>query len=238
VFTKIEIFGGLVSLLGVIIIARPTFLLGMSSDVDEKTGVTAAHRLSAVLVSMMGVFSSGIVFVAIRKVGHHAHPLVSVSIFAFYCVVVSSIGLIVVPNVGFVVPTTFEQWGLLISLGISGFVTQFLMTAAVQREKAAVVAGFGYLGILWALLWERVFFNNVPDAWSWIGGSIILSSAGYVAIKKIYRTDQAEGQFDQPEQYQSLADIDQFSLDENDLDELDLDEATPVISTNNKTFDV
>lgn len=212
VFTIVEILGGLVSLIGVIIIARPTFLLGMSSPEQDKEGqVTAAHRVSAVLVSMMGVIASGIALVAIRKVGLKAHPLVSVSIFAFCCCIVSFIGILVVPGNGFILPETWEQVGLLTALGCCGFTSQFMSTAAIQREKAALVAGMNYTSIIWALLWERIFFHNVPDVWSWIGGSIILSSAFYVAIKKIYRVDKAE----EPE-YQTLEATDS----ENELDDL------------------
>lgn len=246
VFTKLEMYGGLISLVGVVIIARPSFLIGASSDhVDKKTGVTGAQRSTAVLSAFLGVVSAAIAMISIRKVGHNAHPLVSVSIFALSCIIVSLVGMLAIPDIGFLIPNNLEQWGLLIALGIAGFLTQFLSTAAIQREKAAVVAGLGYLGILWAMLWERVFFNNLPDVWSFVGGSIILGSAGYVAFNKIYGTDQAEGDFeDNSVQYHILDPNQRLSLDGNELDDLDTtltssNLSSPVISsTHHQAFDV
>jgi drug/metabolite transporter (DMT)-like permease len=130
-FTRTEKFAGLVSLVGVILIARPTSLFSAltgsassPSDGDLATGnpdaapsngttpadasnyddVTPSQRLSAVGIALIGVIGSATAYTTIRWIGKRAHPLISVNYFAFGCFIVSVVMQSVLPGVGFLLP--------------------------------------------------------------------------------------------------------------------------------------
>lgn len=145
-FTKREALAGLVALLGVVFIARPLSFFGTTDDATSgnvstnstsSSGVpeaTEAQRLSAVLVSLLGVVGAGGAYVTIRYIGKRAHALISVSMFSLVACMFSLGGLVVTKQ-AIVLP---RGQGLiyLVALGCSGFIAQFLLTLGLQREKA------------------------------------------------------------------------------------------------------
>ena len=149
-FTRTEKFAGLVSLVGVILIARPTSLftalLGadssspsdgdlatgnpdaapsngtMAADASNYDNVTPVERLSAVGIALIGVLGSATAYTTIRWIGKRAHPLISVNYFAGGCFVVSIVMQSILPGVGFLLPADLKEWGYLFFLGTCGFV--------------------------------------------------------------------------------------------------------------------
>jgi len=150
-FLRTELFAGLVSLLGVILIARPQSLFGTSEIPGQATGL---QRLAAVGVALLGVVGAAAAYISIRAIGHRAHPLISVSLFALYATLVSSIGLVVL-HIPFVFPKTFFGWAEWIVIGVSGFVAQFLLTSGLQRERAGRGVTMIYLQMVFAFAFER-----------------------------------------------------------------------------------
>ncbi|KAK6499292.1 hypothetical protein TWF506_003919 [Arthrobotrys conoides] len=205
-FTKSEMIGGLVSLLGVVLIARPTVLFsGGSSDPKDKgsTGsggtepsptqegikldideATPSQRFTAVMVALVGVLGAASAYTTIRWIGKRAHPLISVNYFSAWCVIVSFLGLLVLPGIGFKAPQTFLQWVLLLGIGVCGFCMQFLLTAAIQRERAGLVTHMVYAQMIFALIWDKVLWNRLPAWTSWLGSLLILGSGFWVAFQK------------------------------------------------------
>jgi drug/metabolite transporter (DMT)-like permease len=212
-FTRIEQIASMVSLLGVILIARPTsfFHLGNSnSGPHSPPGApnitstvadhgyhfptpTSAQRLSAIAISLLGVAGSACVFTTLRWIGHRAHPLISVNYFAIWCTLVSfaalSIGSHIPPPLGsadlhLAFPVSLKQWGMLFFLGTCGFIMQFMMTAGLSHEKSNRATNMVYTNMLFALLFDRWVFGTVPGVWSLLGSGLILGSAIYVALQK------------------------------------------------------
>jgi drug/metabolite transporter (DMT)-like permease len=155
----------MVSLLGVILIARPTSFFrlgnpdsGQRSPLDSSniTSTVADHgyhfptptspqRLSAIAISLLGVAGSACVFTTLRWIGQRAHPLISVNYFAVWCTLVSFIALSIgshipapfgSPNLRLALPASLKQWGMLFFLGTCGFIMQFMMTAGLSHEKS------------------------------------------------------------------------------------------------------
>lgn len=172
-FTRREALAGLVALLGVVFIARPLSLFGTSDPTtiiqppsnstmtpisDEPT---QAQRLSAVLISLLGVVGAGGAYVTIRYIGKRAHALISVSMFSLVACLFSLGGLIITREK--VVVPRGRPLAYLLILGVSGFVAQFLLTMGLQREKAGRGSTAMYLQLLFALLWGKVVFNDTPD---------------------------------------------------------------------------
>jgi drug/metabolite transporter (DMT)-like permease len=140
-----------VSLFGVVLIARPISLFSfLSHDKDSvlpTTGdsnltsspantttdiphrfaadydsVTPAQRAAAVGIAMLGVFGAAGAYTTIRWIGKRAHPLLSVNYFAVWCTIVSIVMMFALPDVGFLLPKSLEDWAYLIFLGVCGFV--------------------------------------------------------------------------------------------------------------------
>lgn len=192
-----ELAGGFVALLGVLLIARPAFIMDWFQESNnahpgQPNDVPEYLRLRAIFFALLGVLGAGMAFVTIRWIGKRAHPLISVSYFSAWCVLVSTIGLILIPGLSFVLPQNAYQWMLLFALGICGFLMQFSLTAGIQRVKAGRAAAATYTQILWAIMWERVIWHKLPDLLSFLGGSLIIGSAITVSLIKYKQTKKDE----------------------------------------------
>ena len=80
---------------------------------------------------------------------------------------------------GFVVPTLFEG-GQIIAIGCIALFCHTLIIFALQRVSAAVIAPFQYLEIIGATVWGYIFFQDFPDALTWLGIAIIVGSGIFV----------------------------------------------------------
>jgi drug/metabolite transporter (DMT)-like permease len=159
-FSRQQQLAAFLSLVGVVVIARPATLFNDSSSggptlpsemapnttttttitmirshhtspFSNPTGPTPHQHLLAVLVSMLGVVGGCGAMTAIRWIGTRAHPLISVNYFSVWCTLVSLVAVAAVPSVGFRLPANIVEWSLLASLGGCGFFLQFLLTAGL-----------------------------------------------------------------------------------------------------------
>ena len=140
-FTRVEQVCALVSLVGVVLIARPTSLFqglissGNAQDASNPSrnsttavdagnfdDVTSSERLSGVGVALVGVLGSAAAYTVIRWIGKRAHPLISVNYFAVWVFVVSIVAQSTLPNVGWLLPADMKEWGYLLFLGACGFI--------------------------------------------------------------------------------------------------------------------
>ncbi|KAF7986785.1 hypothetical protein HWV62_20396 [Athelia sp. TMB] len=202
VFTLKEALAGLCSLVGVVLIARPTFIFGAAA-VDGGTGDehgTPAERLGAVGVALIGVLGATGAYTTLRAIGKRAHPLHSLVGFSTWCVIVSCIGCAPPPpspphaltgdrrlaatRTPLVLPHRWDFVAMLGMMGVLGFVSQTLLTMGLQRETAGRGTLAVYIQIVFAAILERIFFSAVPSALSVVGSLVILASALYVALTK------------------------------------------------------
>ncbi len=203
-FTRMEQIAAGVSLTGVILIARPTSLFQghtdpiptasgaadgalltnatVSADVQQVDGVSATQRLIAVGVALIGVLGAACAYTTIRWIGKRAHPLISVNYFAGWCTFVSLVAVFAIPGVGFRLPSSLQEWGYLLFLGICGFAMQIMLTAGLAHEKSSRATNMVYTQMLFALAFDKIVWNSTPGVWSIVGSSLILGSALYVAV--------------------------------------------------------
>lgn len=155
-FSRQQQLAGFVSLIGVLFIAQPAALFSSLSNSDSNpapshgdasvsppsnsTGIaapagpeepTADQHLLAIGLAMVGVFGATGAMTSIRAIGTRAHAFISINYFSAWCTIVSLAALIVLPGVTFRFPGNLTEWGLLLSLGVCGFVMQFLLTAGL-----------------------------------------------------------------------------------------------------------
>ncbi|OJJ74051.1 hypothetical protein ASPBRDRAFT_194939 [Aspergillus brasiliensis CBS 101740] len=135
-FTRKQQLAGLVSLAGVVLIARPFPFMrsGADSEPDQgdKPGATDSyHHVLAIVVALIGVLGASCAYTTIRMIGQRCHPLVSVTYFSSFTTVVATLAMLLVPSIPLELPGTILEWTLLLGLGVSGFLLQFLLTAGL-----------------------------------------------------------------------------------------------------------
>ncbi|KAJ3516602.1 hypothetical protein NLJ89_g1022 [Agrocybe chaxingu] len=204
-FTIGEAFAGLISLGGVVLIARPTAIFGNhdSPQTSDPNAATPAQRMLAVGIraALCGVVGSTIAYTTIRAVGRRAHPMHAMIYFSMTSVIVTTTSM-VLTKTQFIVPTRVEWLSLLFMIGFFGFFGQILLTMGLQRETAGrgtmaiytlvlstlSSSSFGshavVLQVVFATIFERIIFHTVPTRLSVTGTLLIVSSAMYVALTK------------------------------------------------------
>ena len=190
-FALAEKIGGLVSLVGVILIAQPTFLFHPSSSAmfaqfkGSVPHVTPHQRTLAVIVALIGVIGSSSAYTTIRVIGKRAHPLLSVTYLAAMTILLSLVGIFTIPSVGgMIFPKDPIEWGLLAAIGISGFIFQFLLTTGLQLVKAGKAGSLVYTQMIWAVTFEWLVWGNVPSGLNLLGATLILGGAAWVNWQK------------------------------------------------------
>ena len=72
------------------------------------------------------------------------------------------------------------QWMLLAGLGVIATSGHLLVVHAFRRGPAGLLAPFQYVEIIGATILGLIFFGDFPDATTWVGVAIIVSSGMYV----------------------------------------------------------
>ena len=78
-------------------------------------------------------------------------------------------------------------WALMALAGLIGGLGHFCVIKAFQAAPAAVVAPFGYTSVIWSTSFGFVIFDHLPDAWTIIGGAIIIGSGIYILHRERVR---------------------------------------------------
>ncbi|MDB0048511.1 DMT family transporter [Pseudomonadota bacterium] len=156
-----------IGFLGVIIAINPS-------------GEIALASIYALVATLM--WSITIIF--LRLLGTTEHPVKTVFYFMFISVIITSLFQ----------PFLWKQPSLDIillffGLGTTAFITQILMTYALQKAPASIVSPFNYSGIVWAIVFDYMIWNSTPVITTIIGGIIITITGIYIfrreAIKKV-----------------------------------------------------
>lgn len=75
-------------------------------------------------------------------------------------------------------------WAGLAMLGLSGGLAHYLMIRAFSIAPASLLAPFGYIQLVWAVLIGFVWFGDFPDSWTLAGATIIVASGLYVLYRE------------------------------------------------------
>ncbi|KAF2648438.1 DUF6-domain-containing protein [Lophiostoma macrostomum CBS 122681] len=212
-YTWKEALAGVIAFAGVLFVARPPWLfpveeqdpitneLGltaekMASVLSSVVGETAdkppmtpaplspVHKAAVISIGVVGAFMGATAYATIRVIGKRAHSLISVNYFAAIATVGSALILTVHPDLHFVMPQRWSQWGLMTIIGLAGFMLQFLLTEGLQREKAGRATNLTYLQLVFALIVERVIWGTTPPFESLLGAILIVGAAIWVSMQK------------------------------------------------------
>lgn len=78
------------------------------------------------------------------------------------------------------IPVQSGDGWLLAALAIAGFGGQLFITEAFRHGQASAVAPFEYTALAWGLGVDWLVWNALPDAYTLMGGAIIIASGLYV----------------------------------------------------------
>ena len=157
---KGEWFALAASLVGVLLITRPSFLFGGAAS-----GIHPGHAL----IALMGGAFSGSAYATIRQMPRERPE-----------VVVLYLPLMSVPmSLPFIAskwlkPTALE-WTLLVGIGVATQLAQTSMTKGLQIEKTARATMVGYVQIIFAGTWGAVLFSEAITWWTIVGAVIVLT---------------------------------------------------------------
>lgn len=186
-FTGVEKIGALVSLVGVTLIAKPTFLFQSTlfAQLEGSIPLVSPHqRTLAVLAALTTVLCSSSAFTTIRVIGQRSHPLMPVLYLASISTILSFVGIVTIPGVGMIFPKDPLDWVLLIAIGVLSFALQFLVTKGLQLVKAGKAGSLVYTQMIWAVTFEWLVWGNVPSGLNLLGATLILGGAAWVNWQK------------------------------------------------------
>lgn len=160
------IVGMVVSLAGVALIAKPSFLFG---------GDLAGLDPLAVAATVAASVFSGFVYTIVRKLRETDAP----NVIIFYLSAVGVVGALPFLS-NWVIPSGIE-WVWLLGAGATTLLGQLFLTHGLHREQAGRALSVGYLQVVFAFVWGLLVFGTVPDAWSLTGAALIVGSVLLVA---------------------------------------------------------
>jgi drug/metabolite transporter (DMT)-like permease len=82
---------------------------------------------------------------------------------------------------------------VLILASVAGFAPGiiWLITSAYRHGEASAIAPFQYLRLIVVAGFGWAIFHEVPDGWTWLGATVILSGALVVTVAEARRSQGA-----------------------------------------------
>ena len=147
-----------ISMAGVIVVCRPSFLFGAHAPLDSL----------AVWAAVACVVFTALAILTIRSLAKTEHPAV-VMVYQTFAVVLTA----PLFSASWLMPTPTE-WLLLLGVGTLMNAGQYYMTKAYAVDTAWRVSAVGYLEIVFAAIWGALFLDEIPDIWVIVGAVMIV----------------------------------------------------------------
>lgn len=158
------------------------FVLSFAGIVIVK-GSSAQIPTDLLLLGVVSSVFSGLAYNAIRKLKNEA-PLVVV----MYFPLVATPVMIGFSFFNWITPVGME-WLLLIAVGILTQFAQVYMTKAYQSSEINTVAPLKYIGVIFALTWDILLFDFVPNGTMFLGIAMVV---GGVVLNLQYKARLAK----------------------------------------------
>jgi drug/metabolite transporter (DMT)-like permease len=80
-------------------------------------------------------------------------------------------------------------WLLGLAMGLLAAISHYVMTEALRIGEASVTMTADYSRLIWTSLIAYVLFQETPDAWTWAGSALILSSTVFITLNETRRKE-------------------------------------------------
>jgi drug/metabolite transporter (DMT)-like permease len=202
-----HIFATVASLVGSILLARPSFLFGRD---ESNNNNQPDHSSTGYLTGILGACCGATVYILMRRAGkegvHTLQLLFSWCIFGF--LYSFAFGLLLPMAVGlgnpFVVPPTQSSWMYVSGVCVFGSMGHFLLNYAGRYAPAGLGSIVRSSGIMWSYLLEVLVFHQVPQKSTILGVSLILVSLVTIAIEKHQSDRQRKSSQEEDNDVESL----------------------------------
>ena len=139
--------------------------------------------------AIIGAIAAGLVMVIIRLLSRTERPA---TILLYQAV---GVGLIMaVPALYYWEPPTAAEWGLMILIGATGWISQMANIYAYKYGEASLLAPIEYTRLIYATLIGIVVFAEFPGTATIAGAIIVVSASAYT----IHREYQRRGKISPP----------------------------------------
>ncbi|XP_038217443.1 solute carrier family 35 member G1-like [Zerene cesonia] len=167
----------ILTLLGVILITHPPFLFG-SEQVEINQNYNSLRGAVAAFVSTI-FGANAYVLLRVLKGLHFSVIMTNFGAIAILQTLFYSFifGILCMPNCG-------TERFLVVCLALFSYLGQILLTMSLQMEQAGPVAIARSADIVFAFLWQVMFFDEIPSKYSVCGAVLVLSSVLLVGIRK------------------------------------------------------
>ena len=167
-FERGVMLGLALSVLGVVLIAQPSFLFG-SSRLDP----------FAAAVALLGAVMSAGAYTTVRALRGKAEPMLVVFYFPLVATPLSWPAAWPV----WIWPDEVG-WALLLGIGVVTQIAQVLMTRGLHLEAAAKASSITYLQVVFAFGWGMALFGELPSLLSLLGTACVLAGALVVMLQR------------------------------------------------------
>ncbi|EOU3283617.1 DMT family transporter [Vibrio harveyi] len=149
-------------------------LLGVYVMVQPETGPDAEHALPmfSVMIAILGAFGSSIAYVIVRKLSQTEDS----SVIIFYFPLVALPASILLIGDQFVMPDLYLTM-MLVLVGVFTQIGQLGLTKAMQTQEAGKASAYSYVQIIFSVALGIFFFGELPAAWTYLGGALIVTGA-------------------------------------------------------------
>lgn len=154
-----QILSIIITFLGALLVIKPEFSLEMLPS----------------LAGILSAAASGVAYTLLRYLKDKESP----DTIIFYFSLISVVFTAPFALTEYVQPT-FIQLGLLLATGVFASVGQFGITYAYKFAKATEVSIYNYSAIVFGIILGFIFFGEIPDTLSLLGGAIIIAVAFYI----------------------------------------------------------
>lgn len=108
---------------------------------------------------------------------HHTYEII------FYFMAAATVVSIPLMWNSFIIPNLIELF-YLICIGVVSLLAQVFLTKAFTHESAVVVEVVRYIGIVFTASWGFLFFHEIPDIYTILGGCCIIAACIALSRKK------------------------------------------------------
>lgn len=145
---------------GVVVMVRPT------PDLIRLVAIVP------LMAALMGAFRD----IVTRKMGTGGESTPAIMLVSTSVVTIA--GLFTIPA-GWV-PLGIADTGLYLASAFLVAIAQGLMIESFRFGEVALVAPFKYTSLVWAVLLGLLVWGDLPDAWTWIGSTLVVGSGLYI----------------------------------------------------------
>ncbi|XP_066911636.1 solute carrier family 35 member G1-like [Clytia hemisphaerica] len=190
----INCLAGICSFIGVIVVARPSFIFGKYRDYritlsDPKFTLRDNETvyLMGIAYAAFGAIFLALYFVLVRKlIKVNGLSAIMTIFYPSLLGAITTVLLILIFGEPVFIPRNANDFFICSSIGVYSIVALVLLTLALSLENATIVNLIRNLDVVYAFLLQYVIFNISPNLWNLTGGTIIIFATSIVVIKQYF----------------------------------------------------